>query len=142
MTDRVLMVDDDLCTGCRICELWCSLEHGGVINTTKSRIRVRRDHRTLSNQAVVCLQCSDRFCIDACPPKTLALSLDEGTGAVLVDWEKCTGCKKCVEACPYDGIHLLAEEKKVILCDLCAGDPECVKRCPEGVLSCAARGED
>lgn len=139
---KILAVDQKLCTGCRICEIWCSLKHYGLIDTSKSRIRIQRDHHTLVNTPRVCLQCSDRHCIAACPPKIQALSLDKKTEAVLVDLEKCIGCGKCVDACPYEAIQHLAEEKKVIICDLCSGDPECVKRCPEGVLSYTVRRED
>jgi Fe-S-cluster-containing hydrogenase component 2 len=139
MAEKVLKVEERLCTGCGICELRCSLKHLGHIQPSKSRIRIFRDHHTLINTPQVCLQCTNRFCIDACPAKIQALSLDQDTEAVLVDTENCIGCGKCVEACPYDGIHLLVAEKKVVLCDLCGGDPECVKHCPEGVLSYAAR---
>ena len=141
MIDKVLVVDAELCTGCRICELWCSLKHFGVINASKSRIRIGKKQGNLSSVPKVCLQCPDRYCIAACPPKIKALSLDKKTGAVLVDRDKCIGCAKCREACPYDAIHPLADEKKVIICDLCAGNPECVIQCPEGVLSYVMRGE-
>jgi len=140
--EKALRVDFKLCSGCRICELHCSLKHYGLINSRKSRIRVHRDHHSLVNTPQVCLQCSGRFCIDACPPKIRALSIDGRTSAVIVDVEKCIGCGKCVKACPYEGIELLSGEKTVIVCDLCGGDPECVKHCPEGVLSYTARGKE
>ena len=140
MSDRFLKVDRSLCTGCGICELWCSLWHPGRIQPSGSRIRILRDHHTRSNVPQVCLQCRDRYCIAACPPKIRALRLDEHSAAVLVDMEKCIGCAKCAEACPYDGIHLLAEERKVSLCVLCAGDPQCVRHCPEGALSYTYEG--
>ena len=140
--DKTLQVDFKLCTGCRICELRCSLKHYGYIDAGKSRIRVHRDHHCLVNTPKVCLQCSGRFCIEACPPKIRALSIDRRTAAVIVDVQKCIGCGKCVEACPYEGIELEAEGKKAAVCDLCGGDPECVKHCPEGVLSYADRGKE
>lgn len=139
MKNKVLMIDAGLCTGCRICELWCSLKHFGVINSSKSRIRIEKMHGSQSHVPQVCNQCTGRFCIAACPPKISALSLDKKTGAILVDLDKCIGCGKCQEACPYDAVHPLPDEKKVIICDLCKGDPECVKQCPEGVLSFAVK---
>jgi Fe-S-cluster-containing hydrogenase component 2 len=139
MIDKVLMVDTGLCTGCKICELWCSLKHIGVINSAKSRIRILKKQGNLSSFPKVCLQCPDRYCIAACPPKISALGLNMKTGAIQVETDKCIGCGKCQEACPYDAIHPLPDEKKVIICDLCAGNPECVTQCPEGVLSYAMR---
>ena len=39
---KVLAVDYDKCTGCRTCEIVCSLQHNGEISPLKSRIRVVR----------------------------------------------------------------------------------------------------
>ena len=37
---RVLAVDYEKCTGCRLCELVCSVRHEGVSNPARSRIRI------------------------------------------------------------------------------------------------------
>lgn len=55
--------------------------------------------------------------------------MSEVTGAVLVDREKCIGCGKCIEACPGRIPFLHPGDKKAVICDLCDGDPECVKAC-------------
>ncbi len=57
--------------------------------------------------------------------------MDRGTTAVLVDQEKCISCGKCFGACPGAVPFLHPETNKVIVCDLCGGDPECVKVCHE-----------
>jgi Fe-S-cluster-containing dehydrogenase component len=49
----------------------------------------------------------------------------------MVDDEKCDGCSWCIEACDYGAILLHPEKKVVRICDLCDGDPKCVKWCPE-----------
>jgi len=46
----------------------------------------------------------------------------------------CVDCGKCVEVCPFDVIWLNKKEGKVFKCDLCNGDPECVKWCPHEAL--------
>jgi Fe-S-cluster-containing dehydrogenase component len=61
-----------------------------------------------------------------------ALSPSEGTGAVLVDREKCIGCGECIDACPGKIPHIHPAENYALICDLCGGDPECVKVCREG----------
>ena len=61
-----------------------------------------------------------------------ALSIDENTSAVVVDREKCNSCKQCIEACPGRIPFLHPEDNKATICDLCGGDPECVKACQAG----------
>jgi len=40
--EKVLMIDYEKCTGCRLCELVCSVMHDGVSNPARSRIKVMR----------------------------------------------------------------------------------------------------
>jgi anaerobic carbon-monoxide dehydrogenase iron sulfur subunit len=40
--DKVLIVDAEKCTGCRVCELVCSMARDGIYNPKRSRIRVLR----------------------------------------------------------------------------------------------------
>ena len=77
----------------------------------------------------LCAQCSDYPCVKACPVE--ALSIDDDAMAVLVDREKCTGCDLCIKACPCNIPFLHPEDNKAVICDLCGGDPECVKVCQE-----------
>jgi len=37
---KVLMIDYEKCTGCRICEMACSAKHEGAINPFQSRIKI------------------------------------------------------------------------------------------------------
>jgi len=71
-------------------------------------------------------------CIDVCPEE--ALSKNTKTGAVQVDNEKCTACGLCVEVCPFSVMFIHPEKRYVITCDLCNGNPQCVKYCPENAL--------
>lgn len=75
----------------------------------------------------VCAQCDDYPCVKACPSD--ALSVDQRTGAVLVAREKCTACASCIEACPGRVPFLHPRDNYAVICDLCDGDPQCVKEC-------------
>jgi Fe-S-cluster-containing dehydrogenase component len=68
--------------------------------------------------------------VASCPVD--ALSVSKKTAAVLVDAEKCIACGKCIVACPGRIPHLHPKDKRVVICDLCNGDPQCVKVCREG----------
>ena len=117
------------CSGCRKCEIACSLSHEKRIWPEASRIRVFM----LVPGAEFphfCTQCGDYPCVEACPVK--ALSISKKTGAVLVNRKKCTACGICIDKCPGRIPHLHPTEKYVIICDLCKGDPKCVKVCREG----------
>jgi Fe-S-cluster-containing hydrogenase component 2 len=74
-----------------------------------------------------CAQCDDYPCVGSCPVD--ALSVDDDTSAVLVDREKCTSCGLCIKACPGKVPFLHPGDNKANICDLCDGDPECVKAC-------------
>ena len=78
----------------------------------------------------LCAQCHDYPCISSCPED--ALSVNKKTGAVIVDKEKCTACGACIRACPGAIPHMHPTEDYVLICDLCGGDPQCVKACQEG----------
>ncbi|GAB6179153.1 hypothetical protein JCM14036_04720 [Desulfotomaculum defluvii] len=131
---KVLAADPNKCLGCRICEQWCSMFHYKVNNPKKSRISVVRSHATYMDYPLVCQQCEDTPCIKACPEKIQALSIDQNTGAIKLDSEKCIACGLCSKACPNQAIKKHPNEKYMLICDLCGGDPQCVKHCPGDAL--------
>ncbi|MCK5548711.1 MAG: 4Fe-4S binding protein, partial [Thermoplasmata archaeon] len=49
------------------------------------------------------------------------------------DKDKCIGCRLCVVVCPFSAITTFRDE--IIKCDLCNGDPTCVKYCATGALT-------
>lgn len=116
------------CTGCQRCELACSLKHEGKMWPEASRIRVFMYFPGVEIPHF-CAQCHDYPCVDACPED--ALSVDEKTSAVLVDREICTSCGICITSCPGNVPFLHPGDGKATICDLCGGDPECVKVCHE-----------
>mgnify|MGYP000277024805 FL=1 len=121
-----IMIDPSRCAGCRLCEVACSLKHEGIIWPEASRIRVF-EFAPGVNVPITCFQCPDYPCVKACPVK--ALSVDPNTGAVIVDPIKCELRGECIEACPAKIPRIPKGKDFVVICDLCGGDPECVKVC-------------
>ena len=100
-----------ICSGCRLCELWCSLSKNGSFNPHRSRIRVV-ELNTGIDIPITCQQCENPACQTSC--RFEALTYDEKLKIVVVDEEKCTGCQACVGACPYGIITIDPATKKAI----------------------------
>jgi carbon-monoxide dehydrogenase iron sulfur subunit len=126
-SQKVLRIDHDRCTGCRLCELVCAVRHSGVSNPMRSRIRVVKWESEGIYVPVSCQQCEDAPCAAACPRK--ALSRDPARGLVTLDYDLCIGCRTCVSVCPFGAMHFDAIGRRVIKCDLCDGEPQCVLFC-------------
>ena len=125
---KSLVIIPSKCTGCLQCELACSYDNELVFNPAKSRIKVFDFHDTGQFVPYTCTQCDEAWCMKACPVD--AISIDPATGAKIVSDALCVGCKVCTIACPFGTVNYNADTGKVIKCDLCGGDPECVKACP------------
>lgn len=126
-TNKVLRIDHEKCTGCRLCELVCSVKHSQVSNPMRSRVRVMKFEQEGIYVPVTCQQCEDAPCAASCPRK--ALSRNQETGEVELDYDLCIGCRTCVNVCPFGAMHHDTIGRRVIKCDLCGGDPQCVRFC-------------
>ncbi|MFQ6074167.1 MAG: 4Fe-4S dicluster domain-containing protein [Candidatus Bathyarchaeia archaeon] len=129
---KAVIVNYRECTGCRICELACSIRNEGVASARLSRIRVYPFPPGL-DVPVICVQCDKAPCIEACPLGLL--SRDSKSGAVVIQEELCNGCGLCMNACPAQAIFMHPTRHVAIKCHLCQGEPECVKLCPTEALS-------
>jgi len=121
---KFLYVYPEKCTGCRQCSLACGLKKFGVSNPKFGAINVVRDEFERYEFQFVCQQCEDPECVTACSKNALT---KEENGIVKWHEDKCIGCRMCIAACPCGGISSL--KGKIIKCDLCDGDPTCVKFC-------------
>ena len=128
---KIITIVPHHCTGCRLCEIACSLKNAGECNPAKSKIRVI-DFDNMFPIPLMCLQCEKPFCAEICPSG--AIIKEEETGVVKVSKEKCVGCKMCTLACPFGSIAFSTEDRIVVKCDFCNGEPECVTFCPTGAL--------
>jgi carbon-monoxide dehydrogenase iron sulfur subunit len=129
---KVILFEPAKCTGCRRCVLACSLAKEGVFNPEKARIGVISISEVGMHVPMFCQQCAKPLCADVCPVG--AISRSEETGAMVLDPDLCIGCKMCVTVCPLSGCLLSPDARTVMKCDLCGGDPQCVKYCEFGAL--------
>jgi len=124
---KTLYIDYQKCTGCRLCELVCAVFHDGISNPARSRIKVMKWEAEGLYIPMSCQQCQDAPCMNVCPVK--AISRDEELGRLFVDYDVCIGCRSCVGVCPFGAMNFNIKDKQVFKCDLCDGDPQCVRFC-------------
>lgn len=129
---KTILVDPSKCVGCRNCALSCSFAHDSVFSLGKARIAPVWVGRIGMSIPMFCQHCTKPLCIDVCPMG--AITRNEETGAVILDADKCIGCKQCIVVCPFGGPIMDPETGNIMKCDLCGGDPECVKHCLYGAL--------
>lgn len=126
------IVNPEVCTGCRTCELACAFTHAIDGKPGKSRIYpLAAGYKDLW-VPVVCLQCEDPACVKSCLVD--ALKRNPETGAIELDQEKCVKCMACVAACPFGCSLHDQQHDLVVKCDLCGGDPVCAHFCPTKAL--------
>ncbi|UCE74448.1 MAG: 4Fe-4S dicluster domain-containing protein [Methanomassiliicoccales archaeon] len=121
---RYLFTYPEKCTGCRQCAIACALNKSGECNPKKGAINVLRDEFERYEIQFVCLQCEDPECVAVCMKNAIERGEDQ---IIRIDPDKCIGCRMCVVACPYGAISSF--EGDIIKCDLCDGEPVCIKFC-------------
>ncbi len=86
----------------------------------------------------LCNQCANPPCVAICPVNATFRTAD---GVILVDRERCIGCKYCLVACPYGARYLNPETKSADKCTFCYHRitrglvPACVQACPTSARS-------
>ena len=96
-----IIVNVDRCAGCFACAVACKEENQVAPGIFWEKIK--RDENVRDNVInwfrMSCMHCDDPACMKVCPMK----AIHKGPhGEVLVDQQKCIGCKMCANACPYD----------------------------------------
>ena len=129
---KIISVDATKCTGCRLCEMVCSVKNEGISNPFQARIHVVKWEFECFEIPMLCQQCDNPYCAAVCPVN--ALSRNPQSGCIEVDQGRCVGCRMCVLACPFGGMRYDAKAGKVMKCELCGGEPTCVKFCETQAL--------
>lgn len=145
----LILQDPTRCVGCRRCETACMEYNDGKSQPSLARVKVGRNYNfgpegaregsgrgdgEFGNFRLIqetCKQCPHPVpCATACPHG--AIVADPGTGARIVDQEKCVGCQICEGACPWQMIKVDSDNMKATKCFLCQ---ECAIECPTGALT-------
>lgn len=141
---KTMLIILDCCVGCHACEIACRQEHDLSAETGSKWCRVV----TLKPREVggklhldyfpsLCLHCDIPACVQSCPTEAIAKRRD---GIVVVDGEKCSGCRLCVAACPTGAMSFNEIRQEAGKCDFCldrtaaALEPSCVQHCLGGAL--------
>lgn len=162
-----MVIDLDRCIGCWTCAVVCKEENNVPLGLWWARIlTVGGDHIDvpegefpavrMNYMPINCFHCDNPPCVQVCP---VGATYKREDGIVMMDYDKCIGCRYCMVACPYnnrtfnwqspeqvpaneDGYHVGAVEKPprprgvVEKCDLCYHrvdeglQPVCVEGCP------------
>ncbi|MDP2917517.1 MAG: FAD-dependent oxidoreductase [Dehalococcoidia bacterium] len=143
MTQYGFFIDLSRCIGCHGCVIACKQWHDIQPGPTKWMRVYQWEKGAFPNidlrmLTIPCFHCEKPVCAEACPNK--AIIKEEKYGAVLVDPEKCTGERKCFEACPYGAPQFEndAPGTKMTKCTMCFDRMEKGDK-PICVLSCSMR---
>ncbi len=105
-----MAIDLDRCIGCRTCAVICkdfNAQPQGIwwnrvftSGTPEYDVAVKVDDQLrMEFVPISCQHCTNAPCQTVCP--TQATYTDPDTGTVLVDYDRCIGCRMCASACPY-----------------------------------------
>jgi len=138
---KIIVVDKDRCLGCKSCVIECAMAHteaGTLVEALESETppqpRLYVEAVAGIAMPVQCQHCEDAPCLAACPTGAIHRTSDDGP--VLLDPERCIGCKFCLLVCPFGVIDLSRDGGVMVKCDLCiertenGKAPACVAGCP------------
>jgi Fe-S-cluster-containing dehydrogenase component len=95
-----MVISLDLCIGCEYCQRACSATNDVAADKHWNLVV---EERTSGGQPFYlsrpCLHCQNAPCVEVCPVKATYHRED---GLVIVDYNRCIGCRYCEVACPYD----------------------------------------
>ncbi len=132
-----MIIDEEICWGCDTCELACKQENDPPEGSRWIQVRTKGVQRVdgklrLTFLPARCLQCPNPPCKEVCPVQAIYHRTD---GIVLVDSDACTGCKACLEACPFGVMQFNSVKGVAEKCHLCyhridrGQRPACVDKC-------------
>jgi len=147
-----MLIDVSRCTGCRGCQVACKQWNElpgektrftgtyqnppGLTPNTWTMIKFIEPEEEPTRwlfRKLQCLHCSDASCVIVCPAGATKRRED---GIIYIDQNICTGCKYCVESCPFQTPQYDPVSGTVKKCTFCLDrvldgiEPACSKVCP------------
>jgi len=158
---KTFVIDVSICNGCYCCQIACKDEHvandwtpyakpqpdtGQFWMKQTERVRGTVPKVKVAYKPVLCMHCDDAPCIPVCPIEGAIYKRDDGL--VIIDPVKCTGCKNCVDSCPYNTIYFNEDLNIAQKCTGCAHllddgwkEPRCVDACPTQAIKFGEESE-
>lgn len=137
-TQYGFLVDTRNCVNCQKCVAACR-KANNTPDSTPARREVRLFESHFGAKAYLsygCMHCEKPACAEVCPAGAISKRAD---GIVVVDSERCIGCKYCYQACPFSVPHYTKDGMDK--CDCCLGagvapgdEPNCAAACMFGAL--------
>ncbi len=134
------------CTGCKACQIACKDKNNLPIGVRWRRVFqyeggewIKQDGKMIPSNVYAyavssaCMHCENAICMDVCPSAAISKRAD---GIVLIDQDKCIGCRYCSWACPYGAPQFNEDLGVMTKCNMCVdlvdkGErPACVESCP------------
>jgi len=131
-----MLVDLTKCAGCSACTVACQAQN--QLHPAEHWVRVQIEEQGQYPAVmrrfltVQCMHCGRPTCVSVCPT---GASYKRRDGIVLVDYNRCIGCKYCVVACPYQARTFIEERGIPEKCRFCLEriekgvQPACVLAC-------------
>jgi Fe-S-cluster-containing dehydrogenase component len=105
MTRYAMVIDLNTCVGCNACMAACAMENQTPVWKDKWRTYVHDKEIGVTDQVRrrffprLCNHCDNPPCLTVCPTGATHKRAD---GIVLINPDRCMGCRACAMACPYD----------------------------------------
>jgi Fe-S-cluster-containing dehydrogenase component/formate-dependent nitrite reductase membrane component NrfD len=131
------LIDNRSCIGCHACSTACKSENSVPLGVYRTWVKYTETGTYPDTQrhfqVTRCNHCANPPCVRICPTRAMYQRAD---GIVEFDPDRCIGCKACMQACPYDAIHIDPETHTAAKCHFCSHrvevglEPACVVVCP------------
>ncbi len=107
-----MLIDQKKCVGCNACSVACKEAHGTPPGMRRSHVEreIKGTFPDVRRNIVpmLCMHCENPPCVEACAVEGATYKRDDGI--VVIDKEKCIGCKACIAACPYGSRYYREDE--------------------------------
>jgi len=149
MGKKVFVIDLTICNGCYTCQFMCKDEHAGNDWTPyakpqpevgqfwlklEERVRGTVPKVKVAYRPHICMHCDNGPCMSVCKG---GAKYKRDDGLVIIDPDKCVGCRNCLDVCPYDAIYFNETLNIAQKCTGCAHlldngwvETRCADACP------------